>query len=75
MEQLSNIKIGSKVKVEQLSSNGYIRERMLALGLTKGASIEVIRRGPKDNLTVYSIRGTMIALRKEEGEKIIVSYI
>ncbi|MGL5718231.1 MAG: FeoA family protein [Paraclostridium sp.] len=75
MDKLVNIETGRTVKVEELLSSGYIRERMLALGLTKGASIDVIRRGPKDNLTIYNIRGTMIALRKEEGEKIIVSYI
>ncbi|MPN12716.1 hypothetical protein SDC9_160036 [bioreactor metagenome] len=75
MEKLVNVKTGTTVKVEELLSNGYIRERMLALGLTKGAKIDVIRRGPKDNLTIYNIRGAMIALRKEEGEKIIVSYI
>lgn len=75
MEKLVDVKIGSTVKVEELLSDGYIRERMLALGLTKGATIDVIRRGPKDNLTLYNIRGAMIALRKEEGEKIIVSTI
>lgn len=75
MEKLVNIETGTTVKVESLSSNGYIRERMLALGLTKGAIIDVVRRGPRDNLTIYNIRGTMIALRKEEGEKIVVSYI
>ncbi len=75
MYKLVDTKVGSTVKVEELLSTGYIRERMLALGLTKGATIDVIRRGPKDNLTIYNIRGAMIALRKEEGEKIIVSYI
>ena len=75
MYKLVDTKVGSTVKVEELLSTGYIRERMLALGLTKGAAIDVIRRGPKDNLTIYNIRGAMIALRKEEGEKIIVSYI
>lgn len=75
MQSLTSINVGSTVKVEELLSDGYIRERMLALGLTKGASIDVIRKGPKNNLTVYNIRGTMIALRKEESEKIIVSYI
>lgn len=74
MDNLVNVKTGTTVKVEELLSSGYIRERMLALGLTKGALIDVIRKGPKDNLTIYNIRGTMIALRKEEGEKILVSY-
>ncbi|MGL6107091.1 FeoA family protein [Romboutsia sp.] len=75
MQKLTSIDIGSTVKVEELLSTGYVRERMLALGLTKGASIAVVRRGPNNNLTVYNIRGAMIALRKEESENIIVSHI
>ena len=75
MVKLTDVAICNTVKVEELLSEGYLRERMLALGLTKGALIDVIRRGPKNNLTIYNIRGTMIALRHEEGQKILVSYI
>ena len=75
MIKLADVDINKTVKVEGLLSEGYLRERMLALGLTNGALIDVIRRGPKANLTVYNIRGTMIALRKEESQKILVSYI
>ena len=48
---------------------------MLALGLTEGAEINVIRKGPKNNLTVYNIRGSKIALRQEESNLILVSDI
>ncbi|MEG0306650.1 MAG: FeoA family protein [Clostridium sp.] len=75
MKKLTDIEVDKTVKIENLLSDGYQRERMLALGLTNGAHIHVVRHGPKNNLTVYNIRGAMIALRKEEGDKIIVSYI
>lgn len=75
MVKLTDVDICSTVKVEGLLSEGYLRERMLALGLTTGATIDVLRHGPKNNLTVYNIRGAIIALRKEESEKILVSYI
>lgn len=75
MKKLTDIQVNSTVKVTQLLSNGYMRERMLALGLTKGALVHVIRKGPKNNLTVYDIRGAKIALRKEEGDTILVSDI
>ena len=75
MVKLTDVDICSTVKVEGLLSEGYLRERMLALGLTNGALVDVLRKGPKNNLTVYNIRGAMIALRKEESEKIIVSYL
>lgn len=73
MQKLSKVNEPTTVKVESLLSSGNLRERMLALGLTKGATIDVIRKGPKDNLTVYKVRGTKIALRKEESDLILVS--
>ncbi|CEK31866.1 ferrous iron transport protein [[Clostridium] sordellii] len=75
MVKLTDVDVFSTVRVEGLLSEGYLRERMLALGLTNGALVDVLRKGPKNNLTVYNIRGAMIALRKEESEKIIVSYL
>ena len=72
MLNLNNISVGNFVKVEDLSSTGMLRERMLALGLTKGAKIEVIRKGPSGDPTVYDIRGAMIALRNEEASLISV---
>lgn len=73
MKKLSNVEVGSIVKVEELYAQGLLRERMLALGLTKGAKVEVIRRGPSGDPTVYDIRGAMIALRNEEASLIVVS--
>ncbi|MBS6502647.1 MAG: FeoA family protein [Clostridium sp.] len=75
MENLSEIKVGSSVIVKRNNSKSSLKERLLALGLTQGAIIEVLRKGPKNNLTVYRIRGAMIALRKEEGELIEVSEL
>ena len=75
MKNLSEIKVGSSVIVKRNNSKSSLKERLLALGLTQGAIIEVLRTGPKNNLTVYRIRGAMIALRKEEGELIEVSEL
>ncbi len=73
MKGLESISVGSIVRVNDLLSNGLLRERMLALGLTRGTEVEVIRRGPSGDPTVYNIRGAMIALRKEEASLITVS--
>lgn len=75
MIKLNNISVGNIVTVKDLSSTGMLRERMLALGLTKGAKIEVIRKGPSGDPTVYNIRGAMIALRNEEASLVsVVQY-
>ncbi len=72
MNYLSDIDVGKVVKVNALLAKDLLKERMLALGLTKGTSVEVIRKGPKNNLTVFDIRGVMIALRREESNLIMV---
>lgn len=75
MINLNNISVGNFVKVDDLSATGMLRERMLALGLTKGAKIEVVRKGPSGDPTVYNIRGAMIALRNEEASLVsVVQY-
>lgn len=74
MTKLDNVSIGTYVTVEDLSSTGMLRERMLALGITKGAKIEVVRKGPSGDPTVYNIRGAMIALRSEEASLISVIH-
>jgi ferrous iron transport protein A len=73
MLRLDKVSVGRKVSVEDLSATELLRERLLALGLTKGAKIEVIRKGPSGDPTVYHIRGAMIALRKEEAALIMVT--
>lgn len=73
METLNNAKVGNFVEVQDIFAQGLLRERMLALGVTKGTNIEVIRRGPSGDPTVYDIRGAMIALRKEEASLIMIS--
>ena len=72
MKRLTDINIKNTAQVEELLSEGNLRERMLALGFTKGALIDVLRRGPKNNLTVYKVRGFKIALREEKSNLILV---
>lgn len=70
MKSLTDANVGEIVKVRKNTAQDSLKERLLALGLTNGADIEILRKGPKNNLTVYKIRGAMIALRKEEARLI-----
>lgn len=72
MRKLTDITVGTYTTVWELKASDLLRERMLALGLTKGTKVEVIRKGPAGDPTVYGIRGAMIALRKEEAALITV---
>ena len=70
MKALAVACVGEVVKVRKNAAQDSLKERLLALGLTNGADIEILRKGPKNNLTVYNIRGAMIALRREESRLI-----
>ncbi|MGL5151367.1 MAG: FeoA family protein [Clostridium sp.] len=72
MTTLTDAKEGSIVIVNTNNAKNELKERLLSLGLTKGAEIEVLRKGPKNNLTVYLIRGAMIALRCEESDMVTI---
>lgn len=70
--KLVDVNVGEVVKVKRNTATDFLRERFFALGLTNGADVEVLRKGPKNNLTVYRIRGAMIALRNDESRLIEV---
>lgn len=70
MKILTDATIGELVKVKKNNAQSSLKERLLALGLTNGATIEVLRKGPNNNLTLFRIRGAMIALRNEESRLI-----
>ena len=75
MNKLADVNIDNNVVIIKNNAEDSLKERLLALGITKGAIIKVLRKGPKNNLTVYMVRGAMIALRREEANLIDVSIV
>ena len=69
---LDKLPIGHSGKVDSLLSTGIERRRMLDLGLIKGTVVEALQRSPAGDPTAYFIRGTVIALRNEDANKILL---
>lgn len=70
--KLKEADLNSVVKVTNINARGELRRRFFDLGIIEGTNIEVLFKGPFGDPIAYSIRGTVIALREEEGEKIEV---
>lgn len=70
INNLSEIKVGHKAKVISIEIEGNMRRRLLDIGLTNGAVIECLFKSPFDDPSAFLIKGAVIALRKEECEKI-----
>lgn len=72
---LDMLPVGEKGKVELLSTAGTQRRRMLDLGLVSGTQVEAVLRSPMGDPVAYLVRGTVIALRKEDARKIMVQRL
>jgi ferrous iron transport protein A len=72
---LNSILVGNKCKVKELVSEGLIRRRLLDLGLIQNTIVEVVQTSPFGDPVAYLIRGTVIALRSELAEMILVENI
>lgn len=70
---LSSLANGSFALVTEVVANGLIRRRLLDLGLVPGTKVEVIRRSPVGDPIAFGIRGTVIALRKEVANNVLVT--
>lgn len=70
--KLKEANLNSVVRVININAIGELRRRFFDLGIIEGTNIEVLFKGPFGDPVAYSIRGTVIALREEDGEKIEV---
>ncbi len=71
-EMLSGLKQGEIGRVVQLSRScrGLERRRLMDLGILPGTLIEVEMRSPSGDPTAYRIRGSTIALRREQASQV-----
>ena len=70
---LSDMKIGDSGIVASVNASDNIKRRLLDIGLIKGTKVECVLKSPFNDPVAYLIRGTIIALRKEDSKNIVVS--
>ncbi|SMB99898.1 ferrous iron transport protein A [Thermanaeromonas toyohensis ToBE] len=59
-------------RITQVFGEGFWRRRLLELGFTPGTVVEVVRTSLVGDPVAYRIKGTTIALRKEQAALIFV---
>lgn len=62
---------GERVRVEQMPRGEHAAARLLSMGISKGAEMDVLSAG--HGPVVVAVRGTRLALGRGEAEKIIIS--
>jgi DtxR family Mn-dependent transcriptional regulator len=72
---LAHLAVGQKAQVLRLDSacRGAERRRLLDLGFVPGAMVEAVMKSPAGDPTAYRVRGTLIALRREQADTILTA--
>lgn len=70
--RLSDLQPGERAEIVRLTMEGPERRRLLDLGLSPGTAIESCLRSPLGDPVAYRVRGTTIALRRQQTEQIEV---
>jgi DtxR family Mn-dependent transcriptional regulator len=71
-EPLSSLHPGERAVVLALKSTGLVRRRLMDLGLTPGVAVRAEMTSALGDPVAYMVRGTMIALRREQAAQVLV---
>lgn len=71
--KLNQVKVGTSVKVVKVEGDGPLRQRILDMGLTKGAEVKVRKMAPLGDPLEVTVRGFELSLRKAEAACVVVA--
>ena len=64
---LYTLREGEKAVVEGVRGSSALRNRLRELGLVRGQEIFCLRKAPMGSPAAYAVRGSVIAIRKEDA--------
>ena len=71
--KLADMKPGVSGVVEALEGHGNIQHRLVDMGVDKGSHITVVKVAPLGDPVEVKVKGTALALRKNEAAMISVA--
>lgn len=69
---LADSKEGQTLKIKKINGSGAIKQRLLDMGVGRGAELKVERYAPLKDPIQITVRGYSLALRVSEGRMIEV---
>ena len=73
-KNLNALPLNAKGYIKKLNCTGNIRRRLLDLGFVEGTSIIPVLISPLQDPRAFFIRGTLIAIRKEDADFIKIRF-
>lgn len=72
MKTAAELKFGEKAVIKDVDNSHPSSHRILEIGFTPGQEIELLNKSVFDDPIALSIRGTIVAIRKNEASCIII---
>lgn len=69
---LADAPLGLACTVKAVGGGGFMRRRLIDLGLTEGAKVTPLFAALGGGLRAYGLRGAVLALRREDAGRISV---
>ena len=70
---LACLREGEAARVLSVRGEGGMARRLRELGFLAGAPVRCLFRSPLGDPTAYLVRGAVIALRREDGGRVLVA--
>ena len=70
---LNQLGLGCRGCVVSIGGDSDVRRRLLEMGFTRGADVEVIRRAPLGDPIEFRLRGYCLSLRDEQASFVTIS--
>lgn len=70
MKTLKELPVGGRAVVKRLHGAGPVKRRIMDMGITKGAEVEVRKVAPLGDPIQVNVRGYELSLRKADAEMI-----
>ncbi|MCJ7764356.1 MAG: ferrous iron transport protein A [Thiovulaceae bacterium] len=74
MNLLTNCPRGCETRVVKLHASGPLKQRLISLGIMKGAKITLMEYAPRKSTVEVKVGKMRLALRKQEADFIEVEY-
>lgn len=72
MDRLCDLAPGQAGRVRGIRTRGPMRRRLMELGLVEGTPVSCAFASPGGDPAAYEIRGTLIALRREDSAGVLL---
>lgn len=72
---LADLKVGSIAEVKKIMSKGKLKRKLMDMGLTRGARIEIKGKAPMGDPIEVKLRGYNLSLRQAEAAEIQVKEV